>query len=275
MMKRKKRIYNKITEGGFEKAVNNYINKLIQISWKGYTGTHYYQCSRLNFWFSHIFFLHIRYYFEKYFRPIEFVCPPQITMYYSYMEDRDFVQITKEFLEEVFKKIVNNRSQRIVAIDQFFNASNPSRDFCYFNNPKCIVVQRDPRDTYLLAKKAIGIYSKFIPVDTVRNFIVYYRGLMKSFSDVNNENVLQIQFEDLIYNHQRSRCEIESFLGLTSFDSRKESCFKPQVSINNTQLWKKYPLYNKDIEIIERELAEYLYSFDKYNIGPTFNTNTF
>ena len=50
---------------------------------------------------------------------------------------------------------------------------------------------------------------------------------------------------------------------------------KPDVSINNTQLWNKYPEYDKDIKIIESELSEYLYPFEDYHIVPSYANRTF
>ena len=47
------------------------------------------------------------------------------------------------------------------------------------------------------------------------------------------------------------------------------------MSINNTQLWLKYPEYMLDIDIIEKELSTYLYDFSNYTKKPSFNKDSF
>ena len=39
------------------------------------------------------------------------------------------------------------------------------------------------------------------------------------------------------------------------------SIFNPEVSMPNTQVWKRFPQYSKDIQYIERELTDYLFDY--------------
>lgn len=273
-MKRKRRIYNRVTNGLFGALADDFVGQIIQAHWPGYTGTHYYQDSNFEFFFKQLLALHVRVLIEKYFKPLQFNTWPQKTMYYSYMQVQDFDEKAFSFVQKVLESITG-KTEKIVAIDQLFSANCPQESFVYFDNPKAITVLRDPRDTYLLAKRAVGIYSKFIPVNNVDSFIAYYKGLMDSRNYMNDNRILEIHFEDLIYDHVKTRRAIESFLGLTECNEIEQSRFKPDVSINNTQLWRKYTMYGDEIDKIEKALPAFLYPFDKYSIAPTFSSESF
>ena len=274
-MKRKRRIYDRATNGEFRYLSNEFVKKIVQVKWPGYTGTHYYQDSSISFFFNQLVALHMRVLWEKVFKPVKVILPPQKMMYYSYFTEEEFNGLAFDFVQKVMTSITGN-TDKIVAVDQLFSANRPQDSFAYFEDPKAILVLRDPRDTYLLAKRAVGIYSKFIPVDDVDKFIKYYRGLMMSRSYAENKDlILEINFEDLIYRHKETRQAIESFLHLSSRKADEPSHFKPEVSINNTQLWKRYPNYEADIKRIEEELEEYLYHFESFSIQPSFNTPAF
>lgn len=273
-MRRKRRIYNRATNNQFGKISEEFIKQIVQVEWLGYTGTHYYQDSNVDFFFKQILALHIRVLIEKFFKPLQFNTWPQKTMYYSFMEEQEFDEKAKAFVQKVLESITG-KTDKILAIDQLFSANRPQDSFPYFDDPKAIVVMRDPRDTYLLAKRAVGIYSKFIPVNNVEGFIKYYKGLMDSRCYGDASRILEISFEDLIYEHNATRKLIEEFLGLPEGHNSDNSRFKPEVSINNTQLWKKYTSYSDDISRIERALPEFLYPFDNFSVSPTFSSESF
>ena len=274
-MSRKRRIYNRATNGEFGNLSDDFLAQIKQVEWPGYTGTHYYQDSAFSFFFNQILALHIRVLFEKVFRPLSVNLPPQKTMYYTFMAEKEFNRKAKDFVQQVMTSITG-KTEKIVAVDQLFSANRPQDSFAYFEDPKAILVLRDPRDTYLLAKRAVGIYSKFIPVDKVENFINYYRGLMLSRSYSKEDGaILEINFEDLIYQYDNTRKAIEGFLGLRQRQAECPVHFKPEVSINNTQLWKRYSGYENEVRKIEESLPEYLYHFEDHSIQPTFDTAAF
>lgn len=274
-MKRKRRIYNRATNGEFGPLSDEFIESITQVKWAGYTGTHYYQDSNISFFFNQLLALHIRVLYEKLFKPISLNLLPQKPMFYAYMTEAEFNHLAHDFVQKVLARITD-KPDTIIAVDQLFSANRPQDSFTYFEDPRAILVLRDPRDTYLLAKRAVGIYSKFIPTDDVESFIKYYRGLMMSRSYGESKNsILEINFEDLIYHYEDTRKTIEAFLNLSHRKDDEPSYFKPEVSINNTQLWKRYPHYDADIKRIEEELGEYLYHFESFNIQPTFNTPAF
>ena len=274
-MKRKRSIYNRATNGEFGHLSDEFIDSIIQVTWSGYTGTHYYQDSNISFLFNQLIALHIRVLYERIFKPLNLNLKPQKSMYYSYMKETEFNQLAHDFVQKVLASITD-KTNTIIAVDQLFSANRPQDSFAYFDDPRAILVLRDPRDTFLLAKRAVGIYSKFIPVDKVENFIKYYKGLMRSRSyGIDKGRILEISFEDLIYRNSEMRNTIETFLGLSGKRVGGSIHFKPEVSINNTQLWRRYPEYSVDINKIEDALTEYLYHFEDFDIKPSFNTVAF
>ena len=121
---------------------------------------------------------------------------------------------------------------------------------------KVIVVDRDPRDLYILQK----LYWKdnVFPTDTPSSFIKWFRGTRKNKTI--NENVLYLNFEDLICNYELTLKKIAAFLQIDlSNHTQKFAFFNPKVSIHNTRLWINQKDLSSDIEIIEQELQEYCY----------------
>ena len=272
----KKRIakrYDQYSNGRFSKLADEYINKITTIKWYGSTSVHIYQSS----WFEYIFFQmlsrKLRSPFERKVFPIPFVCPPDITMYYSSISSSSFLDYTIEFVSG-FINSIRKTDRDILVLDQPFSANNPQRTMRFFKSPKAIVVNRDPRDVYLLANKTIGMTANFIPRREVSLFIEYYKGLMSQVvKDSSENNTLRINFEDLIYNNRPTIKSICDFIGIN--DIGNETHFMPEKSINNTQLFLKYKGFEKEIERISTELSDYLYPFDSFQTKPTFKSTSF
>ena len=82
-------------------------------------------------------------------------------------------------------------------------------------NPKAIVVDRDPRDLWLVAKyadRASG-EARFMPRQDVKIYVEYYRRLRMKQKKEDTKDVLFVQFEDAIYNYDITVERIEKFLG--------------------------------------------------------------
>lgn len=99
----------------------------------------------------------------------------------------------------------------------------------------CALLQQDPN-------------FKFSPIDDVDKFIVYYRTIRKHKSD--NERVLYIHFEDMVYNLYNH--------------TLPKKIFDPARSINNTQLLRLHPEEQANVDKICKALPEFLYDFEKY-----------
>ena len=71
-----------------------------------------------------------------------------------------------------------------------------------------------------------------------------------------------VRFEDLIYKYDETVKDIADFCGLDLIRHvNKGKIFVPAQSIKNTQVFLKSKKFGKENEILERELADYLYDF--------------
>ena len=276
-MKRSSGVYNHLTGGNFQKLFDTLLSNIIQIKWEGSTSVHNYQASTIDFLFRQYIPRKVRWHLKQKMNiVIHKSYWPEKEMYFSFLNEKEYLQYTKDFVSGIIATLTEGNTSDILALDQCFAANDPETSFRYFNNPMAITVIRDPRDNYLLAKKTLGYESSFIPRQRVEDFIIYYRGLMESRRySIQSKNVVEVRFEDLIYNFEETITCLENKIGLKHIALENHTHFNPKVSINNTQLWYKYPQYQKDIYIIEKELGEYLYPFERFEVKPVFNTNSF
>ena len=92
------------------------------------------------------------------------------------------------------------------------------------------------------------------------------------------DNVIRVEFslrgvrqngdEDLIYRYEETVLKIQQFIKIEEH-ADAHLHFKPEVSINNTQLYTKYPYLKNDIMCIENELHDFLYNFDEFDLKPS------
>lgn len=181
-----------------------------------------------------------------------------------------FYKKTIEFTDKLLYEICNVNKE-ILVLDQPFPANNPECCYKFFRDDcKAIVVTRDPRDLYCFVKKYGGTYSRFIPSRNVEQFVAYYSYQMKIQVE-SSERVLVIRFEDLIYKYDEIVNIINKFLNIHKHN-RPKKYFNPEVSSANTQIFLRCKEYSEDIKFIEKNLSEYLYSFENteinYNLTP-------
>lgn len=247
----------------FMEIAKNYIDSLVQVTWNGYSIIDRSEYSHLkrnlriklpDLISTILSKIHIR-------MPIK---DPVRQMYLS-IEPSNFLESTKTFFSNILDFIGYNQSNTIV-VDQMLASDNNYHCIKYFDEIKIINVLRDPRDVYLLLKAELPNTGKaipmFIPTDSVENFINYYK-LLVNPDPRTKDYTLIVQFEDLIYKYQNTIEKIKSFLSESNHTNPKKY-FNPDISINNTQLFYKYPEYKEDIEKIETELMDYLYPFDNF-----------
>lgn len=194
--------------------------------------------------------LHIR-------QPVKFF---DYKMYTPVHDDRFYVA-TKKYTSKLIDAMCKEKGD-IIAMDQPFPSNNPSICFNFFNQKcKAIVVNRDPRDLYLVSKmNPCGWELRFTPTNTVEDFITYYRDQMTLIRH-DDESVLYVQFENLIYNYDEEIARIAKFLNISKHTKTKQF-FDPKISIANTQMILRFPEMRGDIAKIEKELPEFLYPFD-------------
>lgn len=149
-------------------VLNSFLDSIVQVEWKGTWGF------RIdNYSFSKKMIYKILYKLRPVFGDNLFSKYANVQMKYS-VRPENFDSSARLFISQIIK-LANPPEDKIVLIDQAFSGDNPERCFKYFEDPYAIVVDRDPRDLYILSKYYIHADSLWIPTDNVENFITYYK----------------------------------------------------------------------------------------------------
>lgn len=179
------------------------------------------------------------------------------------IKPENFYEAAAGHVDEVLRGMGLDTSG-VIALDQPFAGNNPQACFPFFRDPYAVVVDRDPRDNYVFARtKLLGKFH-YIPIDRVEDYIAYYRALRKNQPYLQEDpRVLRIRFEDMVYEYEATTAKLRSFLNLPE-NPRPRTIFEPNLSIANTQVFKRFPQFAEDVKKIERELPEYLFDYSRY-----------
>lgn len=248
----KKSFYKKKFNNNFLKYSEEYLEKLVDIEWEGYWHDFEFRNFSLKNRVKNFIITLLSYKFKK----VNKIKNKK--MYYSYPIE-NFYKETKNYLNRLFSEISD---KQILALDQLVPCCNVNRYLNYFEDIKIIIIDRDPRDIYILNKKIWK--DSVIPCEKVEDFIKHFKVIRKhqKYEDENTKHILRIRFEDSIYNYKNTMKKINKFLEIDNLvHNEPKKYFDPNKSINNTQLFKKYLDYENDIKKIEKELKEYCYEF--------------
>lgn len=185
---------------------------------------------------------------------------PNEKTYCSRPSAEKFTEETKLFLRELLAA-GNPQNKPFLMVDQLLPSSNLDRFWKFFDDIKAIVVERDPRDLYIL-EKCIWKGS-LIPTDNAKVFCDWYKYTRahRKTEKFDENHALLLQFEDLIYKYDETTERLRDWLGLDPADHLEpRSKLNPDISIKNTRLWEKYDI-GEDLKLIESELEEYLYDY--------------
>lgn len=163
-----------------------------------------------------------------------------------------FFDATRRFLETLLATRAEPETRTIVthnAFEQF----NPMRAIRYFSRAKCIIVDRDPRDSFVAMAPHRHLALK---VDDFIERFRLFRAQVRHDS-TEGQHVLRIRFEDLVFNYDAAVARVIGFLGHDNTIHRhKQKYFVPESSAKNIGLFKAYK-YQADIARIERSLGEF------------------
>lgn len=179
-------------------------------------------------------------------------------MYFSKCTENQFDNEVRKYLTSLFPII----QEKSIILDQAISPVHPDQVSYFFDNAKMIIVDRDPRDVYVnLIKGKNLIGAELSRSHDVNKYIEWHITYRQKRNELKKYNFIkQFQFEDLIFNYDKSVKEVEQFLGLSDKDHiAKRKYFDPDISIKNVGAWKNYP-YQDEIRIIEKELPDYLYT---------------
>lgn len=187
------------------------------------------------------------------------------TMRMSFVDGEEFYKKAKKYINNILKCM--GIDQKNIILDQLLLPHNVYRAEKYFDdNMECFVVNRDPRDVFILNKYVWTRDGDPVPFPTdVNEFCGYYKRLRSIEKKCDNPHVHIIQFEDLIYKYDE---KLKQIMGILQLDRaahlKKKTMFDPEKSINNTQLFLK-DRYRKEAEVIETKLQDFLYDFPYRN----------
>lgn len=196
----------------------------------------------------------------------------------SFIDKKKFDKIATTFVSNVVEMIDGNSGREVVLLDQLFLPHSIKNSLKFFDcDVKTIIVDRDPRDVFILNKYVYSVIGGGVPFPFDANeFCSYYNGMRKNETVYENTKVLRIHFEDLVLNYEFSLKRIEKFLDLNSDDHvSKLKIFDPARSIANIGVYKKNDLYKEEAEIIAVKLNDYLFDLSNYEIGTTSNDEMF
>ena len=180
----------------------------------------------------------------------------------------DFYDKTQKYIEKIFSPLyVENK--RYILVDALYTATSTTpSEVKYYKDSRALIANRDPRDLYVINKEIYGEW--YMPTWNVEAWIKYYKNRRQSIKpqkENNKDNILHLQFESLIYDYEESLAKIKEFLNLKDSEhTKKGQIFIPEKSQTNTQVFRKYPQYLKDIEKIEKELPEFCYPYSEAQI---------
>ena len=177
--------------------------------------------------------------------------------YCSHPSEAKFVALTKEYIETLFSSVANE--EKYLMVDQLVPPTNLERYIKYFNDIKIVIVDRDPRDIFVLEKYFWK--DGIIPTDveTFCKWFIYTREHRK-IDDLNNKNVKFIRFEDMIFDYDNTTKELAQWLGLDlKKQINKKKFFNPNKSMKNVRTWEKVAVQQEEIRYIEKILSDYIY----------------
>ncbi len=135
---------------------------------------------------------------------------------------------------------------------------------CFNDSFKFIVVNRDPRDVYLLNKY---IWPNLPSGNGVPHFSTEVHSFIDEWrqtvvKDIKNPNCFSINYESLLYEYDKTCSLLEQFLGIDGKNhTRKNTKLVVSESIENTQIFNADVTWAEEVQIIFDNLNDYCYRF--------------
>ncbi|WP_332705871.1 hypothetical protein [Plesiomonas shigelloides] len=241
----------------FQNITNTYLSEIIELEWQGSWHQDIYDANSL----KKIIYVLEMLFIRKILRIKEggAILHPIIfrdKMYYS-NPSIDFVGCTKKYIRDLINSSAHE-DKEILVFDQIVPASNAEQYSKYFDEIKIFIIDRDPRDLFLLNK--LFWKEKWIPTENTEKYISWYKGLRNKQST--GKNIKHMRFEDFIYKYDQSVAEVCAFTGIKPCNhNNKMAYFNPLDSEKNVHLFNRYKSFSSEIHKIETELKRFCYDF--------------
>ena len=183
--------------------------------------------------------------------------------YYAHVNGDSFVNLTDKYIRKLIR-LFGYDDNKLVVLDQFFDACDPIQSTIFVKDWKMLIIDRDPRDIYLLSNYYYGSNSSFMPIKCgIDNFVNYH--LFTRNCVFQDDRILRCSFEDLIFNYLDTVNSIENWLNIHNHSCKKQY-FNPNKSIANVGIFIKDKTHEKEIKEIENRLNLFCYNFTKDDI---------
>ncbi len=183
-----------------------------------------------------------------------FDAPKNVTYYSKRLSLKEYREIAKKYLISFLKNIP---SKEYLICDFLMAVGRPDNNILndYFGDYKVLMNYSDPRDVYARARLQPG--NDWVPINPeifVQNWTETFVPMLK-----NDKNTLVTNFDLFCNEYDNQSKKIMDFLGLDEENHiNKYKYFNPQISINNTGVWKKID-NQKAIEYIYDKLKDFCY----------------
>jgi len=223
--------YDNLLSTDFTKASNDYIDRLTEFSYVGDSVVHRY---RLN---------SMQYFYKKMVSRVGLYNNTGI-MRISRPTEKRFIHETRNYLNTLFDNYTLKNNAKYIVLDQAIPVSNIAKSSKYFDSIKTVIVDRDPRDIYVsLVKRRKLLGFELSDRDSADKYIRWHKTLRKKNTyDLNNKDVLNINFEDLVLDYSQTVNKVKAFISQDKIcHSWPDKYFNKAMAINNIGMWKKYP----------------------------------
>jgi Sulfotransferase family len=149
----------------------------------------------------------------------------------------NFLALTREYLQDLLSSNADKTTRTIVthnALEPF----NPTRALRYFSNARIIVIDRDPRDSFVAMKP-----HRHLAV-SVDDFILRFRVFREEAArhPEDSRQVLRLKFEDLLFDYGATVARVLNFLEEdSSVHVSPGQYFNPDISRRNAGIWRQHP----------------------------------
>lgn len=167
------------------------------------------------------------------------------------LSEQDFVKAASAYVDNFFEAI--SEKEIMVACHFIRVTSMPIFESKMFKKVKHIFVKRDLRDKFVSCLK-----HGWITEDKVDEFILHHKLSKSPDWMIDNNDVMVLNFEDFILNHNIISKKILNFLGISDGSKSDTPKYSLEWSRKNVGQWKRYPNQNIMIKL-EKELKHGLY----------------
>lgn len=191
-------------------------------------------------------------------------------VYFSMPTEDELYAAAREFTSGYMSLFAKNTNSRHLIFDHLIWPQQVS-EFrrCFDDSLKVIVSMRDPRDVYvsdqfIWSEPPMGHSKAHFP-SNVEDFVDEWRRTMALTSK--SDNLMVVHFEDLVCHYEATKAEIEKFLGIEpSQHTRAKQFFRPEASIENSQVFLLRDEWRTLADKIASGLPEYIHDFGEERV---------